>query len=160
MATYNFKEGKSRLTAADVKSLYVNLIKARLARGMSATSETLVPSVQFDRVTDELMQAVTDETAKSSQQLNYRYQFPNYAAGRDYSHGHLIYKDWYNQIDVVTKDMARRADCSSGCIGSCVATCISTCQTGCSNGCQTSCSSGNCGNSCRTVVAITAQMRV
>ena len=137
MATYDFKNKDDKLTAADVKALYVNLIKARLARGMSATAESLVPSSQFDRVTDELLQAVTDETSKSSQQLNYRYRFPNYASGEGYSHGHLIYKEWYNQIDVVTKDMARKADCSSGCIGSCVAACVNTCQTECTSSCQT-----------------------
>lgn len=148
MADYNFKSKDEKLTGADIRNLYVNLIKARLARGMSATAESTIPAYQFKRVTDDLMQSVTDETKKSSEQLNYRYQFPNYTAGDGYASGNLIYTDWYNQIDVVTKDMARKADCSSGCSGMCVTSCSSKCGSTCSENCGSVCRSSNCTGSC------------
>ena len=157
MATYNFKNPNDPLYGNDIKNLYINLIKARTSRGMSASSESLIPEYQLKEITGDMMQTVTNETSKSSEQLNYRYQFPNYSNGTNYATGKQIFADWYNQLEVVTKDMARKADCSSGCIGMCVSTCSSTCQTECSSGscgtsssenCESKCRSSNCTGSC------------
>ena len=149
MATYNFKNPNDPLYGNDIKNLYINLIKARTSRGMSASSESLIPEYQFEEITGDMMQTITNEASKSSEQLNYRYQFPNYSNGTSYATGKQIFTDWYNQLEVVTKDMARKADCSSGCIGMCVATCSSTCQTECYSNCGSSCSD-NCSSDCRS----------
>lgn len=148
MVVYDFKSKGDVLRGSDIKTLYTNLIKARLARKMTASSEGLIPSSQFNKVTDSLLQKIADEASKNGEQINYRYKFPNYAEGESYTRGNLIYKDWYNQLDVIVKDMGNKADCTSGCTGLCVAQCTETCYTDCGIGCGSGCNTSSCASSC------------